>query len=78
MWRREWDSNPRYVAVRRFSRPFRYDHFGISPCVQVILPHYFYLVKHFYVWDINFLPDKQRLAPFCASRCEKIPVINRL
>ena len=30
-WRREWDSNPRYVAVRRFSRPFRYNHFGISP-----------------------------------------------
>ena len=29
-WRREWDSNPRYVAVRRFSRPFRYNHFGIS------------------------------------------------
>ena len=20
-WRREWDSNPRYLAVRRFSRP---------------------------------------------------------
>ena len=30
-WQREWDSNPRYVAVRRFSRPFRYNHFGISP-----------------------------------------------
>ena len=30
-WRREWDSNPRYVAVRRFSRPFRYNRFGISP-----------------------------------------------
>ena len=30
VWRREWDSNPRYVAVRRFSRPFRYNHFGIS------------------------------------------------
>ena len=31
MWRTGWDSNPRYVAVRRFSRPLRYDRFGISP-----------------------------------------------
>ena len=31
IWRREWDSNPRCLATRRFSRPFRYDHFGISP-----------------------------------------------
>ena len=31
VWRREWDSNPRCLATRRFSRPFRYDHFGISP-----------------------------------------------
>ena len=31
IWRREWDSNPRRLAARRFSRPFRYDHFGISP-----------------------------------------------
>ena len=30
-WRREWDSNPRCVAARRFSRPLRYDRFGISP-----------------------------------------------
>ena len=28
---REWYSNPRYVTVRRFSRPLRYNHFGISP-----------------------------------------------
>ncbi len=34
-WRREWDSNPRYVSIRRFSRPFRYNHFGISPHAQV-------------------------------------------
>ena len=33
IWRREWDSNPRYVAVRRFSRPFRYNHFGTSAII---------------------------------------------
>ncbi len=30
--RREWDSNPRALADKRFSRPPRYDHFDISPC----------------------------------------------
>ena len=30
-WRREWDSNPRALADKRFSRPPRYDHFDISP-----------------------------------------------
>ena len=27
------------VRVRRFSRPFRYDHFGISPFVAMIFYH---------------------------------------
>ena len=31
--RREWDSNPRALADKRFSRPPRYDHFDISPSV---------------------------------------------
>ena len=31
--RREWDSNPRALADKRFSRPPRYDHFDISPYV---------------------------------------------
>ena len=31
--RREWDSNPRALADKRFSRPPRYDHFDISPNV---------------------------------------------
>ena len=30
-WRREWDSNPRALADKRFSRPPRYDHFDTSP-----------------------------------------------
>ena len=28
---REWDSNPRALADKRFSRPPRYDHFDTSP-----------------------------------------------
>ena len=39
--RREWDSNPRALADKRFSRPPRYDHFDISPyvvdCVRCVL-----------------------------------------
>ena len=35
-WRREWDSNPRDVAVKRFSRPPRYDRFDI-PAYSVLL-----------------------------------------
>ena len=47
VWRREWDSNPRCLATRRFSRPFRYDHFGISPySAKVILSHQSTYVKH--------------------------------
>ncbi len=34
--RREWDSNPRALADKRFSRPPRYDHFDISPSVAAI------------------------------------------
>ena len=34
--RREWDSNPRALADKRFSRPPRYDHFDISPCAITI------------------------------------------
>ena len=39
--RREWDSNPRALADKRFSRPPRYDHFDISPyavfCIYFVL-----------------------------------------
>ena len=30
-WRSGWDSNPRALADKRFSRPPRYDHFDTSP-----------------------------------------------
>ena len=32
-WRNGWDSNPRALSDKRFSRPPRYDHFDISPNV---------------------------------------------
>lgn len=31
LWRKRWDSNPRAVARKRFSRAPRYDHFGTFP-----------------------------------------------
>ena len=33
--RREWASNPRALADKRFSRPPRYDHFDISPYIII-------------------------------------------
>ena len=33
--RREWDSNPRALADKRFSRPPRYDHFDTSPSIYL-------------------------------------------
>ena len=37
--RREWDSNPRALADKRFSRPPRYDHFDISPYTLFSVRH---------------------------------------
>ena len=34
--RREWDSNPRALSDKRFSRPPRYDHFDTSPHLSLI------------------------------------------
>ena len=33
VWRRERDSNPREIALKRISSAPRYDHFDISPCL---------------------------------------------
>ena len=33
VWRRERDSNPREIALKRISSAPRYDHFDISPCI---------------------------------------------
>ena len=49
--RRGWDSNPRALADKRFSRPPRYDHFDTSPYVALstsaepILPPLFFNVN---------------------------------
>ena len=34
VWRRERDSNPCGRVPKRFSRPPRYDHFDIPPCIH--------------------------------------------
>ena len=34
--RRGWDSNPRVLADKRFSRPPRYDHFDTSPHILLL------------------------------------------
>ena len=47
--RREWDSNPRALADKRFSRPPRYDHLDISPqTCFAILSKLFVFVKNFF------------------------------
>ena len=45
--RREWDSNPRALADKRFSRPPRYDHFDISPSDPSSLTARIILTKRF-------------------------------
>ena len=35
LWRRGWDSNPRALSDKRFSRPPRYDHFDTSPNLRL-------------------------------------------
>ena len=52
--RREWDSNPRALADKRFSRPPRYDHFDISPqTCFTMLPKAFVFVKNFFKFFIG-------------------------
>ena len=63
--RRGWDSNPRALADKRFSRPPRYDHFDTSPGSQcaslsvsakVILPKMIFGVNLFFAFFvINFI-----------------------
>ena len=35
--RRGWDSNPRALSDKRFSRPPRYDHFDTSPYIHLFI-----------------------------------------
>ena len=43
--RRGWDSNPRALADKRFSRPPRYDHFDTPPCRCIAIYRQFTLMK---------------------------------
>ena len=63
-WRREWDSNPRALADKRFSRPPRYDHFDISPFAfcfsalqkaRIILSSTFSFVNNFFYFFRLFI-----------------------
>ena len=44
--RREWDSNPRALADKRFSRPPRYDHFDISPYIFLCFLRFSVSARH--------------------------------
>ena len=48
--RRGWDSNPRALADKRFSRPPRYDHFDTSPVqsAKLIISSNFRFVNTFF------------------------------
>ena len=49
--RREWDSNPRALSDKRFSRPPRYDRFDTSPCVNSNLGN---SRNHLSFWLVSF------------------------
>ncbi len=63
-WRRERDSNPCEIALKRFSRPPRYDRFDIPPYLTLILYHklfflstpfcYFLLLPFFFPISVFF------------------------
>ena len=55
--RREWDSNPRALADKRFSRPPRYDHFDISP--YNVFQHFFVLFCQRMLYSIIKYPPCQ-------------------
>ena len=48
-WRRGWDSNPRALSDKRFSRPPRSDHFDTSPKLTLItITNFFEIVNTFF------------------------------
>ena len=63
--RRGWDSNPRALADKRFSRPPRYDHFDTSPqTCSAILTEVFPFVKSFLKLFFNVFASNFRLIRF--------------
>ena len=79
--RREWDSNPRALADKRFSRPPRYDHFDTSPYLcsglrfrlarrQVIFYHLFFNMSiyffHFFYFFLSYV-SRANISPISRS-----------
>ena len=63
--RRGWDSNPRALADKRFSRPPRYDHFDISPssCLSLLLTGDLYILALLFFYVNTFF---QIFSFFCS------------
>ena len=72
IWRRVWDSNPREVALKRFSRPPRYDRFDNPPGMDVhlvfqsafvILSHKYSFVKALCLYVCRFMQKYNTYRP---------------
>ena len=63
-WRRGWDSNPRALSDKRFSRPPRYDRFDTSPYhmpdKQVLLYHAVCALSSIFLFYLYFTPLRRR------------------
>ena len=77
LWRRRWDSNPRYLAVHLISSQARYDHFDTPPCNSYsIFKVYDHRIAHHFegdggkIFDSHLLKSSYIFAP-------SIPVIPR-
>ena len=57
--RRGWDSNPRALADKRFSRPPRYDHFDTSPSICALTAR-----KLYYHSKFQSVNKEKRFSPF--------------
>ena len=68
--RREWDSNPRALADKRFSRPPRYDHFDISPYIIIKQKKRFAHQELSFTQEVVSVSAKRILSlkPFCVNK----------
>ena len=69
--RRGWDSNPRALSDKRFSRPPRYDHFDTSPKLLFYSTVNFKLCQAFFYLLSKLLVEGWYITTFFAneSRC---------
>ena len=63
--RRGWDSNPRALADKRFSRPPRYDHFDTSPNALLHFNRSLYFCQALFSIFSKSLGDSMFLFCFC-------------